>query len=161
MRNLLQVARKSLPWIVMAAFLAVVIAPASFWLKVDSIRVSDSIVGSPPALDVQRTIVRDFTADWVATVRRAGAHGGFVAVCTASGKNDYIAGAVLPTNLDLDWWTDPVKCKLGPGEYILTTRWILDVPTPWDKVVSGTSNVFTVMPNMSSEIERQLGADRP
>lgn len=155
MKTLFRAFSAVLPWALMLAFLIVVAAPASFWLRVSAIRVADTEEGTPPALDVDREIRRDFAAEWIATVRRAVDHGGFIVACTATGKNDYRVKSELPGRLDLDWWTDPVKCNLTPGEYILTTRWIIDVPTPWDKVVSITSNVFTIRPKEALVIERE------
>lgn len=34
---------------------------------------------------------------------------------------------------------------LDAGQYVLTTRWKIDVPTPWDKTLDApVSNVFTI-----------------
>lgn len=134
------------PWSAVAAFAAYALLPASFYMTVDAVRVTDAREGEPPALFVQRTIWRDFAADWVATVRRIEADGGGVVMCAASGRGDYRTTSKLPMRLSLDWWMAGAPCPLAPGDYVLTTRWTIDTPTPFDKVLSVTSNVFTIRP---------------
>lgn len=134
------------PWVVIAAFGGLSLAPASLYMTVDAVRVSDAVEGESPAMLVQRTIWRDFPAHWVATVRRIEADGGVVAMCAASGRADYRTTSRLPLRPSLDWWLGGAPCPLAPGDYVVTTRWTIDTPTPFDKVLSVASNVFTIRP---------------
>jgi hypothetical protein len=129
-----------------AAFAAFSLLPASYYMTVDAVRVSDAGEGEALSILVQRTIHRDFAADWVATVRRMDPDGGVIAMCAASGRGDYRTTSKLPTRFTLDWWMAGAPCPLAPGDYVLTTRWTIDTQTPFDKVLSVTSNVFTIRP---------------
>ena len=43
--------------------------PASWWLEVASVHIPDASAGQPVRMAVQRTIRRDFVAEWSASVR--------------------------------------------------------------------------------------------
>lgn len=133
------------PWLLILFFVVMAAIPASFWFEVESVRVSDTTEGTPPALAVIRRINRPFDGAWTATVSKASADGGFIVVCSASGRNEYLERSRLPHDLNLHWWTWPIKCELRPGEYILTTRWRINLPIPWPKSVTVTSNLFRVL----------------
>ena len=117
--------------------------PASWWLRVDSLTVLDARPGVAPTIIVDRTIRRDFRADWVVTVMRQGAQG-FYSFCSARGENDYRPDAVLPDVVDLDWWTGPSRCSLPVGTYFLRTLWTIHPPGLPAKEVRAQSNVFRV-----------------
>jgi hypothetical protein len=131
------------PWLLILFFIVMAALPERLWFEVNSVRVSDAKSGVPPALSVDRIIRRSFDGEWTATVSKAQGER-FVVVCAASGRNEYRRDAALPADLNLHWWTWPVKCDLRPGEYILTTRWRIMLPIPWPKSVTVTSNVFRV-----------------
>ena len=118
---------------------------------------ADAVVGDIPSMEVSRKIKRSFTADWTATVRMvehlANGKSGFVTVCTAFGKNDYLASATLPARLDLKWWTWPRECNLDPGQYVLTTVWHMDVPGLWPREIRTASNPFRIR---ETKIEENL-----
>mgnify|MGYP000881510226 FL=1 len=136
------------PWIIIAMIGLPVILPADWWMRVEAVRVADVDEGQTPQMVVIRTIRRDFTADWVATVRRVEA-GGSVAVCVARGRSDYRTTSVLPAppKLTLAWWLNGGACALEPGAYVMTTKWSIDTVSPLDKIVTAVSNVFTVRPS--------------
>lgn len=127
-------------WIGLAA---VVLWPASWWLKVDSFTVLDANLGTPPTVIVDRTIRREFRGQWVVTIMRQGSHG-FYTYCTARGENDYRPGTALPDVVDLDWWTAPKRCKLHVGTYYVRTLWTIYPPSLPAKTVRVQSNEFRV-----------------
>ncbi len=120
--------------------------PASYWLEVRSIKVSDG--KWPPVLAVDRTIRRDFYGRYNVAVYRFDG-GGWVAVCTAEKARIYRAGARLPEVLTLEWWTEGGDCDAAkldkPGRYNMSTQWTIDGGT-WlpDKEVSVISNIWSV-----------------
>lgn len=137
------------PWGVIAAVAYPLVMPGDHWMKVEAVRVADVEVGEIPQMVVIRTIRREFQASWIATVRRVEAGGGLVTACpSAKGRNDYRTSSTLPgpPKLNLAWWMDGGPCHLEPGSYVVTTKWTVDLPTPWDKTIEATSNVFTVRP---------------
>jgi hypothetical protein len=118
--------------------------PASYWMKVQEVHVSDSYVNRSPRLEVAREIKKQFTASWIAEVHAKQDNGTFATVCTGNGENLYKPEDSLPINLDLDWWTYPKRCNLGPGTYRVFTVWKVEpqnYPTKW---VENTSNVFQI-----------------
>ena len=122
------------------------VIPNSYWFVVARVHVSDSIVGEAPKMIVARDIVRPFRGHWVATVKKAQNEtekSPFYAECTGEGDRDYRPETVLPIDLDLDWWTDPRKCNLKPGSYIVDTSWIFHVMF-FERTVRAVSNVFVI-----------------
>jgi len=128
--------------IVVAAAIAWLLPP-SLWFKVNSVNVSNSVVGVPPVMVVDRVISRAFLADWTVTVMRKGQNG-FYSDCAAHGQTDYTPESELPTDLTLDWWTWPDKCPLKEGEYYIRTLWDLRVLGGLTKEERVTSNIFQV-----------------
>ena len=61
--------------------------------------------------------------------------------CSAVSESDYRPDTVLPPNLDLNWWTFPIKCDLQPGAYIVDTSWTFHVMF-FERTVRAVSNVF-------------------
>lgn len=118
--------------------------PANYWYEVRSVHVHDTVEGVSPAIDLDRSIRRPFSASWIVTVMRQGARGDFFTACTARGMNDYRPGNILPPDLDLDWWTQPRRCALVPGSYRVHVVWHLRIDGWPAKAVRATSNVFTV-----------------
>lgn len=132
--------------VIVAAWLGVALAvmwPASWWFSVDHFEVKDTTAGTPPVMIVDRDIRRDFRGRWVVSVMREG-NRGFYSYCTARGENDYRTDAGLPDVISLDWWTDPKKCRLAPGRYLIKTLWVIYPPGLPSKEVRVKSNVFTV-----------------
>lgn len=120
-------------------------APASIWMEVKSVKVSDTYTGVSPAMAVDRTIKRSFTASWVAEVHSRQQDGSFATVCTGSGTNEYKPEDSLPLNIDLDWWTFPEKCKLTEGVYQVLTVWNVKPSNYPTKRVENVSNTFQVV----------------
>lgn len=146
-RRPLRISAGVIPWIVLIVVGYPVAMPADHWMTVEAIRVSDVAEGETPKMVVIHTIKREFVADWVVTVRRIESSGGLIAACPAAkGRNDYRTNSVLPPpqKLNLLWWMNGEPCHLEPGAYVVTTKWKVDLPTPWDKEISIVSNVFTV-----------------
>ncbi len=132
------------PWLLLLGFAWTVIAPASLWMSVRAVRVADAPHGVSPSMMVDRSIHWDFAADWIATVRRIDNEAATVIACVGSGRSDYRTTSRLPADLTLDWWMTK-HCNLDAGQYVLTTRWKIDVRTPWDKTLDApVSNVFTI-----------------
>ena len=119
------------------------VVPASAWMDLHGVTVSDSTVGEPIFITVTRTISKPFHARWIATVRRM-TDAGLEHSCSATGENEYRNESVLPDPLTLDWWTFPIKCDLQPGKYRLDTSWLIEVPGYPIKSVTAQSNVFEV-----------------
>ena len=91
------------------------VIPPSRWLEVQSIKVRDTTEGHAPTMVVMRTIKKPFYGEWVAEVEKLNESGSFTMVCQAKGSANYNPGNDFPSNLDLNWWTYPVKCHLSPG----------------------------------------------
>ena len=133
-----------IPWAVIFVFLPIGLWPASWWLEVRDVNVSDAQKGEPVVMAVDRSIHRAFRGHWSVTVRQwDGA--GWVTYCNAQGSSNYRADARFPVPLTLKWWTDGQCYDLSPGRYKLTTRWVIDTSLP-DKAVAVDSNVFEVRP---------------
>lgn len=133
--------------VIMLAWAAVLVAPqivglvpASWWFTVTSVRVDDAVVGADPVMHVEREIHRPFTAAWSAEVEQLLRSGGFVLVCRGAGESNYAVDNRLPDPLTLTWWVSP-KCRLGPGQYRIATKWRLET----GQTVNATSNTFEVM----------------
>lgn len=132
----------------MAGFLTLINAwPSSWWLDVRSINAGPARVGEPIPMRADRTINHAFLGRWTVTVRKWESEG-WIAYCTATGKNDYRSGSELPEKLTLSWWTDG-RCKtLDQGRYVISTIWEINPLSSFlpDKSVSIDSNIFEVKP---------------
>lgn len=122
------------------------LAPASMWLDARSIYVSDTHVGNPVVLALDRQIKRPFDAAWTVTIRQWA--NGWVSYCVARGGQFYKPDSVLPDPLLLRWWTDGQCHPLPVGKYETTTVWRVCPTTPLVpcKRVELVSNVFEVRP---------------
>jgi hypothetical protein len=118
---------------------------ADEWMTVRRVLVQDATHGKPPVMFVEREIRQPFTATWSVIARKV-VEGRLEIVCTASGGGLYRVGAELPEVLTLDWWTFPVKCDLPPGRHIVDTVWRIQVAPDRVKIVTASSNIFTVLP---------------
>lgn len=127
-----------------AAFmLAVSFWPASWWFSVDSVQISQAKSGQPIAMEVNRSIRRDFVATWAASVRSVSGQ----VVCSGSGTSNYRHGANLPPDLTLKWWTGGACDTLPPGRYYLATDWRIHADGVWpEKTVRADSGLFEVKP---------------
>lgn len=136
--------------IIVGGWVAVIIASSFYgdpddWLVVRKVNISDATEGQSPRMDVDRVIRQRFRGTWLADVsRREGA--GYVAVCSGSGQSNYVPGDQLPVNLDLDWWTYPVRCHLPPGCYEVDTVWTIRPPSVPPMEVRAVSNEFCIKP---------------
>ena len=117
--------------------------PTSIWFEVRSVQVFNSSQGVSPRMLVDRTIHREFLADWIVSVYRVKPDG-LESACRAQGHTNYEVDARLPPVMDLDWWTWPTQCNLGPGEYIARTIWTIDVLGLFHKEARVTSNPFRI-----------------
>ena len=128
----------------LTGFLAAHLWPSEWWMSVNRVLVFDSPAGADVAMEVDRTIHRDFTADWSVLVRRYH-EGSWVIACAARGTSDYRPDAVLPDPLTLDWWTNGECPSLSQhGRYFISTIWTIRGNMLPDKTIQTASNVFTV-----------------
>lgn len=131
-------------WIVLAA----TVTPAKYmsassWFEVRSVFVSDTVVGVPAKITVDRSINQPFIGEWTVTIRQLNERG-YAAFCSATGQVRYSPGAVIPPNADLDWWTWPTKCNLPAGRYHVDTAWQIELAPDVIKIVTNRSNEFEV-----------------
>lgn len=127
----------SAAWLVASAW------PASFWFDARKVHFSDIVVGTSPAMTLDRTIKRPFDGAWTVAIRRW--DGGWVSHCNAAGSQPYKTDSKLPKAPDLKWWTWGQCHPLTVGRYEVTTVWNLNLPWPLpDKRVELVSNVFEV-----------------
>ena len=118
--------------------------PASYWLEVRSVRVTDATPNTQPLLYVDRTINRPFQGTWNVTIKRIDAHQEMVA-CAENAVVFYEPKHRLPPVITLGWWTNGTCTSLPPGFYVVDTIWDIKgnaiMPT---KSVHTTSNVFEI-----------------
>jgi hypothetical protein len=123
------------------------IVPIAFWFEVRSVEVSSIHAGEIPRVQVDRTIRRPFTAEWIVTLRRM-EEDGFSVFCSRQGRNDYRPFAELPAQTDLNWWMDippNEQCPpLVPGNYIMTFAWQVEIEGIPPRSVRIDSNIFEV-----------------
>lgn len=121
--------------------------PATSYIDVKSVFVSDTVVDVPPAMEVDRVIHRDFTGTWRVEVEKLQKENRYSLFCSASGESNYSQENDLPSELNLDWWTYPEKCTPSvPGEYRLETVWSVNVSENLQKRLRVVSNTFRVRP---------------
>jgi hypothetical protein len=133
---------RTIPWVVIVLLLPAGLWPASWWMDVRDVSLSDSRHGEQIVMTVDRQVHHAFRGHWSVTVRQwDGA--GWVTYCNAQGSSNYRADARFPVPLTLKWWTDGQCYDLSPGRYRITTRWVIDTALP-DKEVTVDSNVFEV-----------------
>jgi len=119
----------------------------SDFFSVQSVRVGDVQQGGVPEMEVRRTIGRDFLGRWQVTIRQVTSDG-MESVCEAESPwRTYTAGAKLPADLNLEWWTEG-KCAppihtYEPGQYFVATTWTVKIAGA-DVPVANISNVFEV-----------------
>jgi len=128
---------------VVAGWFTATLWPPSYWLDVDEVIVFDGPAESDVFMRVDRDIRRPFHAQWDVLVREL-ATGGSTVVCAARGHGDYRVDAVLPDPLTLDWWTEGQCPTLPPGEYFISTVWVIEGGSLPDKLVRSESNVFRI-----------------
>ena len=118
--------------------------PPTWWLEVKSIYISNTKVGEPIGMAVDRTINRSFSANWNVTIRQW--NGGFHVWCNANGSGAYRVDAILPANLDLQWWSAGKCHPLPVGKYQVSTSWTISgLGVLPDKYIQVESNVFDVV----------------
>lgn len=121
---------------------------AAHWIDYREIHIGNAKEGQSPVVTPVRLIKRNFYGEWSVSLRRF-ENGGFAVKCSTPGnKQDYRAGASVPTDADLDWLMFGSGCgKPPPGRYITTTTVTVlgDWPMP-NKTTSIESNIFEVSP---------------
>ena len=126
--------------------------PASWWFDAGTVHVSDARPGECPAMDFDRTIERDFRAEWVVTIMKQRIDGRFTTYGTYTGGNDYRPENVLPDDLNLCWWTWEDDLRLMGGAYKVNTLWVLDVDGG-EREIRRSSNAFRVGLNVKRKQE--------
>lgn len=111
--------------------------PPVWWMEAGQIVVSDGTTADVCLpMEFDRTFHRNFYADWVVTIMRRNATGGYYTFETFRGSNDYRTENELPDDLDLCWWTwskdlgvpyPDHKVQLPVGTYRVHTLWKLRV----------------------------------
>jgi hypothetical protein len=137
---------KSAAWFLVAFGLlwgGITFWPVSWWLKVQSVQVSDAIEGEAPKMQVARVIKRPFIANWRVELEMM-TDDGFVLIQSAEGHGRYAIDNRLPVNLDLDWWTHPKVMRPQPGQYRLETCWTLIIAGQLHSPLCVQSNTFTI-----------------
>lgn len=132
--------------IVASGLLALIFWPASHWLSVKTIHISDASQGAPVVMIVDREIVRPFVGRYNVSIH-AWVNNAWQAHCNTpiSDPWTYKVGAKYPVPLTLQWWTEGKCHPLPPGKYMVTTSWYLyDLGIFPDKRVTVESNIFEV-----------------
>jgi hypothetical protein len=121
------------------------LVPASWWVEIETFHVEDAWAGEVPRMHVERSVRRAVTGEWNKTVRRV-TEGGLVSVCERTGSTDFMPEALIPDEVDLDWWmSGEVPCEpLAAGYYVVTTVWQLEIPGRLPKELRVVSNTFEV-----------------
>ena len=120
--------------------------PAGYWFQVDHVLVRNSHAGAPILMDVDRTIRRDFNANWDVLVRKRVGSDNWEIVCSAQGSSDYFPGVITPDPTTLEWWTGDKCSTLPEGVYRIHTTWQLEPEYSPTKRVTAVSNIFEVTP---------------
>ena len=119
--------------------------PASRWLEVAAVHIPDARAGQPVRMEVKRTLHRDFVANVAVSVRSDSSSQDVV--CQQQARPNYRAGAKLPKDLTLEWWSFDKCVTLPPGRYWVATDWDIEPGGVWPvKRVSVDSNRFEVLP---------------
>ena len=118
--------------------------PASYWLEVRSVRVTDATPSTQLLLYVDRTIHRPFQGSWNVTIKRIDARQEMVA-CAENAMVFYEPKHKMPPVVTLGWWTNGTCSSLPPGFYVVDTIWEIrgNMLLP-SKTVHNTSNVFEI-----------------
>lgn len=128
------------------------VVPMSRYYELRTVTVSDTTVDASPRVIVDRSIERDFRGRFEVEVLRA--EGGQFVVWWECGPHSsdwrtYRPEAVLPSDMDLDWWMGipPNRpCPLPPGTYKIFTTIYAKGPLGAELSVSRSSNAFVVNP---------------
>jgi hypothetical protein len=129
--------------------------PMSFYYELRSVTISDAMEGETPKVVVDRSIHRDFRGRYEIVIMRAvgGEYEPFWACGQhTSERRTYLVGAVLPENLDLDWWMDVPPnppCLLPPGQYQVVTQVWARTPFNADVTTERRSNTFNIWPRVA------------
>lgn len=109
-------------------FLLHLALPASHWFEVNKFEVHDAIEGQPVIIDYDRTIARDFWADWRVEVTRIDGADVSQVCSTVWQREDYEPGNRLPVPVDLEWlaYVQPKCFNLAPGDYRVSVTWLIN-----------------------------------
>lgn len=118
--------------------------PSERWMTVSKLEVADHQVGEDAVVILNREILQNFTASWIAEVHEQQEEPDrFARACWGNGINDYAQGETLPTPLKLSWFMG-VKCNLKAGRYRLCGTWRIWPMNYPDKILRFCSPVFRV-----------------
>lgn len=122
----------------------------SRYYELKSVTVEDTMPGVPPRMIVDRTIHRDFRGRYEIEIMRA--EGSEFSVWWQCGPHEstwrvYRDDAVLPADLNLDWWMGippNQECPLPEGIYKVVTTIYARGPLGAELATTTESNVFNV-----------------
>jgi hypothetical protein len=102
--------------------------PAALWFTVRNLDVHDAARWQDVTVDLDRTIHRDFTGEWLAKVRRKEPQGWVTYATTPRTRLRYQDDSQLPIPITLEWllWTEPRAYELPCGTYDLTITWTVN-----------------------------------
>lgn len=130
--------------------------PASNWLELGDIRVSDTSVGESPIMSAKRRIKSNFRAELIVSLRKVEAHDNpatpameadWVTVCDRVTVHNYRPESQPPDVGTLDYWTGVppnIPCvPTEPGPHIVTV-WVEIMTESGPRIITAESNVFQV-----------------
>lgn len=139
-------------WVLLGVWLVAMAWPASYWMRVDQIRVLDSFQGEDFELVLVGGPTRRFSGSYQVTVRNSTTLETPSGAEHFSGVRPYDPDAVVsrPDPITISWWGADVDYgNLEPGNYIVTTCWTVHGPffglVP-NKTLCVDSNVFIIVP---------------
>ena len=110
-----------------AVFIVLFFVPASLWFEVDYYEVTDAATAAEVRVIYEREIDFNFIGSYAANIRN---ERGEQACPPGSETISYSTDAVLPDQINIEWWIGHGLCNdLPPGSYDMTTQWTIQ--TPW------------------------------
>lgn len=124
-----------LSWV--AFWVTVNIWPTSFWADIRQIQAFNTDRGELVVLTIDGTINRDFEAEWRVGFRPALSQN-WIKACHPEVVN------TLPARLHVGVLVDGKCLPLPQGQYVIRASWFLEGGLLPDKLISGSSNIFSV-----------------
>ena len=137
---------------VVAPAVVPMVVPMSAYYELRSVTIANSTAGVAPKVIVDRVVHRDFRGRYeIAIMRADGSRFAMFWDCgeQASDWRPYRADAVIPSDIDLDWWLGIPpnrECHLPPGTYKVLTTIYARGPLGAELSATTESNVFTIGP---------------
>lgn len=106
--------------------------PASYWIDMRSITVSDAPYGTAPRVDEDRTIKRPFIGSYRVEIeqRRDRPPAGYVLICSAADMGiNYAPDNVLPEDMNLSWWVSHACRSSAAGNNVIVDVHLLPLGT--------------------------------